>query len=138
MGIRLMKQIARGRRPGSKNYTREFRERVVAETNDPDRSIAEVARTHGLNANMVAQWRRRSLEAQLATPRPCLALLPVDVVDLPEEDAGNHAASQDQRVPAVAARPPECEIEIEIGKRRVRISGLSMDRAEQFLRECLK
>jgi len=27
---------------------------------------------------------------------------------------------------------------IEVGKRRVRIRGLSMDRAEQCLRECLK
>lgn len=133
-----MKQMARGRRPGSKNDTREFRETVVAEANDPSRSIAEVALTHGLNANMVSQWRRSSLAARLATSEASLALLPVDVVDLPGEDAGNRASSQDQQMPAVAATPPGCEIEIEIGKRRVRISGLSMDRAEQFLRDCLK
>ncbi|HKU01034.1 MAG TPA: transposase [Paraburkholderia sp.] len=133
-----MKPIARGRRPGSKNYTKAFRETVVAEANDPNRSIAEVARTHGLNANMVAQWRRSSLEAQRTTPASCVALLPVDVIDLHGEDAGNHVAPQDREVTVRPATPTGCEIEIEIGKRRVRIRGLSMDRAEQFLRDCLK
>ncbi|MCA8395118.1 transposase [Burkholderia vietnamiensis] len=58
-----------GRQPGSKNYTKEFREAVAAEANDPNRSIAEVARAHGLNANMVAQWRRSLLDTQ---PAPSL------------------------------------------------------------------
>ncbi|CAM2157954.1 transposase [Paraburkholderia tropica] len=72
MGIRMMKSSAHGRRPGSRNYTKEFREAVVAEANDPNRSIAEVARTHGLNANMVAQWRRKSLDVQRASAAPCV------------------------------------------------------------------
>ncbi|WP_218642334.1 hypothetical protein [Caballeronia sordidicola] len=29
---------------------------VAAQANDPERSIAEVAQEHGLNANMVAKW----------------------------------------------------------------------------------
>ncbi|WP_446728047.1 transposase [Paraburkholderia sp. SG-MS1] len=40
---------------GMRSCTKEFREAVAAEANDPNRSIAEVARAHGLNANMVAQ-----------------------------------------------------------------------------------
>ncbi|WP_260444751.1 transposase [Burkholderia sp. Bp8986] len=43
---------------GIEELQKEFREAVAAEANDPNRSIAEVARAHGLNANMVAQWRR--------------------------------------------------------------------------------
>ncbi|WP_413212752.1 transposase [Paraburkholderia kururiensis] len=66
MGIRLMKPVVHGRQPGSKNYTKEFREAVAAEANDPNRSIAEVARAHGLNANMVAQWRRSLLDSKRA------------------------------------------------------------------------
>ncbi|WP_082728236.1 transposase [Burkholderia mayonis] len=46
-------------RLGSKNYTREFRAQVVAETRDPGRLIAEVARSHGLNANLLSIWRRK-------------------------------------------------------------------------------
>nr|WP_217486169.1 transposase [Burkholderia contaminans] len=65
-----MKPVVHGRQPGSRNYTKEFREAVAAEANDPNRSIAEVARAHGLNANMVAQWRRSLLDTQ---PVPCLS-----------------------------------------------------------------
>ncbi|WP_425128550.1 transposase [Burkholderia latens] len=49
---------AQGRRRGSKNYTNESRTQVVAETRDPTRSLAEVARAHGLNANLASKWRR--------------------------------------------------------------------------------
>ncbi|WP_412530504.1 transposase [Burkholderia lata] len=61
MGFRLMKPTAHRRQLGSKNYMKEFREAVVAEASGPNRSIAEVARRHGLNANIVAQCRRKSL-----------------------------------------------------------------------------
>jgi transposase len=54
----MMEVSAPGRRRGSRNYTQEFREMVVAQANDPARSIADVAQEHGLNANMVAKWRR--------------------------------------------------------------------------------
>ncbi|WP_175951167.1 transposase [Burkholderia sp. BCC0405] len=133
-----MKPTAHGRQLGSRNYTKEFREAVVAEASDPNRSIAEVARRHGLNANMVAQWRRRSLEAKQAAPAPCVALLPVDVIELPPESTASTAPPQEQKVPACAATSLNCEIEIEVGKRRIRICGISQEFAEQFLRDCLK
>ena len=66
-----METKARGRKPGSKNYSQEFREAVVAQANDPSRSIAEVAQEHGLNANMIARWRR--IHQQRALPAPTLA-----------------------------------------------------------------
>jgi transposase len=138
MGIRLMKSAARGRQRGSRNYTKEFRESVAAEANDPNRSIAEVARTYGLNANMVAQWRRSLLEAQRVTLAPGVELLPVDVIDLPTEDILNHAPMQTEDVPAALAMSPSCEIEIELGKRRIRITGVSQEFAERFLQDCLK
>ncbi|MFL9872850.1 transposase [Paraburkholderia megapolitana] len=133
-----MKSTARGRQLGSRNYTKEFREAVVAESNDPNRSIADVARMHVLNANMVAQWRRRSPEARRATPAPCVELLPVDVVDLPVEDARNHAPRQDQEVPVSTARPSNCEIKVVVGKRHICIRGVSQAFAEELLRDCLK
>jgi transposase len=114
---------------------------VAAEANDPNRSIAEVARAHGLNANMVAQWRRGLLEAQRVTSVAEVALLPVDVVDLPAKDVPNDALPQTLDVsssPASPTMPLSCEIEIEIGKRRVGIRGVSQEFAEQFLRDCLK
>ncbi|WP_338862598.1 IS66-like element accessory protein TnpA [Mycetohabitans rhizoxinica] len=69
----MMEEKAPGRRRGSKNYSKEFRAMVVAQANDPSRSIAEVAQAHDLNANMVARWRRiheRSQAATLSQPEP--------------------------------------------------------------------
>ncbi len=67
----------------------------------------------------------------------CAELLPVTVVDSPmlsTQHATSHAMAEETRKMA----PTNCDIEIEVRKRRVRIRGLSVDRAEQFLRDCLK
>jgi transposase len=63
-----MELTARDRRRGSKNYTKEFREMVVGRANDCGRLIADVAQAHGLNANMVAKWRREDTRAQAPVP----------------------------------------------------------------------
>lgn len=79
---------------------------------------------------MVAQWRRRSLEARQAgadEPMRCAALLPVTVVDtwvLPSQHVTSPAIAGETR----ETTPMNCDIEIEVGKRRVRIRGLSVDR----------
>ncbi|MFM0069493.1 transposase, partial [Paraburkholderia aspalathi] len=65
---------------GSRNYTQEFREMVVAQANDPARSIADVAQEHGLNANMVAKWRRERSPAQSTPLLPAPeSFLPVQI-----------------------------------------------------------
>jgi transposase len=73
----MMETKARGRQHGSKNYSREFRAAVVAQANDPSRSIADVAQEHGLNANMISRWRR--IHQQREAP----ALAPVADTFLP-------------------------------------------------------
>ena len=40
------------------SYSKAFKRRVVAETLAPGASVAGVARSHGLNANMIFLWRR--------------------------------------------------------------------------------
>lgn len=75
-----MESKAVGRRLGSKNYPKEFRAMVVAQSNDPARSIADVAQEHGLNANMVARWRRAHERAQSTTnAQPAQTFIPVRV-----------------------------------------------------------
>jgi transposase len=53
---------------------------VVAQANDPARSIADVAQEHGLNANMVARWRRTHGRSQ-SVPRsqPVETFIPVQL-----------------------------------------------------------
>lgn len=98
-----MEAKARGRRPGSKNYSREFREAVVAQANDPARSIADVAQEHGLNANLISRWRRTHQQPALVAPASVAqTFLPV-------------------HFPAEPKAPPV--IVIELGTLRVRLEG---------------
>lgn len=53
---------------------------VVAQANDPARSIADVAHEHGLNANMIARWRRGRERNQSAThEQPTETFIPVQL-----------------------------------------------------------
>ncbi len=74
---------ARGRRRGSKNYTKAFRTQVVADTRDPTRSLAEVARAHGLNANLVSKWRRDQERAAASASEPAELFLPIEMASPP-------------------------------------------------------
>jgi transposase len=92
-------------------------------------------------------WRKQYREGKLVVPAldaapsmPCTELLSVDVIDsalvlqAPEPTVMSEAMSS---VP-MPTPTPVCEIEVEIGKRRVKIRGLSAERTEAFLQECLK
>ena len=69
-----------GRRAGSRSYPQSYKRRVVSETLQCRRSVAAVARDHGLNANMVFCWRRdprfRAEDRSLTVD---VAFLPVEV-----------------------------------------------------------
>ena len=126
-------------------YSLEFKQQVVQETLEPGTSVSVVARRHDMNANVVFEWKRLYREGKLklpgveAAPTSSTELLPVNVIDLPvpvsrpAQLAANESPSTAGNVP-----PCVCEIEVEIGKRRVRIRGLPLERAESFLQECLR
>ena len=73
--------LSPGRRVRRWRSVSEKRE-IVQLTVAPGASVAEVARTHGLNANQVFKWRRAFERGEL-TER-CAALLPVTVSSLSE------------------------------------------------------
>ncbi len=69
-----------GRRAGSRNYPPAYKRRVVNETFESGRSVAAVARDHGLNANMVFCWRRDPrFRAEDRALTADVAFLPVEV-----------------------------------------------------------
>lgn len=123
-------------------YSQELKQQIVLETLKPGVSVSSVARRHGINDNIVFEWRRLHRLGKLGLPAPatapaaCSELVPVHVIDspLPVGQALPHGPANE----AHAAQSSGCEVEIEVGKRRVRIRGMSMERAEQFLRECLR
>ena len=68
--------MADHRRSRRRSYSKAFKRRVVAETLEPGASVALVARTHGLNANMVFLWRG---DPRFGPGRNAAVFLPVEV-----------------------------------------------------------
>ncbi|WP_408380819.1 transposase, partial [Paraburkholderia caledonica] len=111
----------------------------------PGMSVSIVARRHDINANVVFAWRKQYREGKLLVPAleaapsvPSTKLLSVDVIDSALVLRSPEPAVASQAPSGVPMPAPVCEIEVEIGKRRVRIRGLSAERAEALLQECLK
>lgn len=140
-----------GSRVGQKHrvYPLAFKQQVIKETLEPGASVSIVARRHDMNANVVFEWRKLYREGKLVLPATSEAptsgvgaqLLAVDVIDMPVPAAlalPGPASAPSKTADSVSAPASVCEIEVEIGKRRVRIRGLSAERAEMFLQECLK
>lgn len=42
-----------------RRYDAEFKQQILAECAEPDASVASVALSHGINANVVHKWRRQ-------------------------------------------------------------------------------
>lgn len=61
------RQVVRRRRHGS-----QLKARVLAECAEPGASVAKVALSYGLNANLVHKWRRQAQACTLATPAAAL------------------------------------------------------------------
>jgi transposase len=62
-------------------HTLEAKRRIVAEACAPDASVAEVARRHGINANLVFSWRRQHQQGVLEEHTRRTKLLAVQVTD---------------------------------------------------------
>lgn len=104
------------RRRHSEALKRELIERSL----QPGASVSALAQEHGINANLLFNWRRLHLRAQrdagAAVDAP--TLLPVTVEpDVPA------APTPSPRPAPVSSRAPAGAIEIEIGSARVRLRG---------------
>ena len=72
----------RGARKGQRRiHTLEAKRRMVAEACAPGASVAEVARRHGLNANLLFSWRRQHQQGVLEEHTRRTKLLAVQVSD---------------------------------------------------------
>jgi transposase len=62
-------------------HTLEAKRRIVAEASAPGASVAEIARRHGLNANLLFSWRRQHQQGVLEEHTRRSKLLAVQVTD---------------------------------------------------------
>jgi transposase len=65
-----------------RSWKKDEKRRIVAESLEDGASVAEVARRHGLNANLLFTWRRQ-LAAAAPEPEERATILPVTVTFLP-------------------------------------------------------
>ena len=72
-----------------RRYTREYKERVLAECAEPGVSIAAVARRHGINDNMIYNWR-----AALRQRADDFVQLPLSVDGVAPTEEHNQASVQ--------------------------------------------
>jgi len=70
-----------GRRGQRRMHTLEAKRRIVAEASAPGASVAEIARRHGLNANLLFSWRRQHQQGVLEEHTRRSKLLAVQVTD---------------------------------------------------------
>ena len=84
--------------------------KILEQTKEPGASVAGIARQHGINANLIFNWRKQHLRGLLGVPRAnSSSLLPVRVSE----------GSAD----AIASAIPSGAIHIKFGKARIRIEG---------------
>jgi len=107
-----------------RRHGRELKKIVLDECSRPGASVARIALSHGLNANLVHKWRRearRSVATNLGEPSPAFIPLPVAPV----------------AAPAVLA---EIHIELRRGPLAVKVSWPTSASAEcaGWLRELLR
>lgn len=72
---------------------------IVQLTMEPGASVAEVARSYGVNANQVFKWRRALERGELV--EPCAALLPIRISS--SADSEKDAAEQARQTNAASA-----------------------------------
>jgi transposase len=86
-------------RKGRPNYPLEFKRQLAQAAREPKVSVAKLALTHGINANMLFTWRRQHRAGLFNEPLPRpVTLLPVSICN-----AKNHTVSGEHEPEAPAA-----------------------------------
>ena len=66
-----------------RRYDDEHKAQVVAECDAPGASVAKVAMSHGINANVVHRWRQLARETRVPTPAPTSEFVAVSLAPPP-------------------------------------------------------
>jgi len=117
---------------GRRIWSAGQKRKIVAEALAPDTSVAEVARRHSLNANLIFKWIKQAEEGwpdrrrTLAPRREPMTFVPVELADATIERAAaigrpaleSKIALQSRELPARPVREPRHETKA-VGRRSV-------------------
>ena len=102
---------------GARKYRRrtvDEKRQIVEEALSSGRSVAEIARSHELNANQLFDWRKQYLDGRLGVNGRACALLPVTVDEASDSGAADPAASTPAPAPGkIRIQLPRGEIHVE-------------------------
>ena len=114
------------RKKTRRRHTAELKQQILVECAEPGASVAGIALSHGINANVVHKWRREAGGALPALQAPAFVPVPVPLpLPLP---------------PAACAPAPDIRIELRRGATSVSVTW-PLEAAEQcavWMRELLK
>lgn len=110
----ILDTVAPARRTGRRpNFSLAFKRQVVEATLQPGASVSLIAREHDVNANLVFRWRHQYQEGVFGPVNQSPTFLPVQVIEA-STDASHTIPSQPVS---------HCEIVIELGEAKLRITG---------------
>jgi transposase len=122
-----------------RRHSKELKALVLAACEEPGASVAAVAQTHGLNANLVHKWRRdpaRRAPARVGSQRPAT------VADTPSTGDPRLSGFIPLAIPAAPAISPASDIRIELrrGATSIAVSWPTAAAAEcaGWMRELLR
>lgn len=109
-------------RTGRRTYTTDFKLAVVRQCGGPDVSVAAIAMTHRINANLVGRWIVRHRPTQRnPVLKETATLLPVTVEPMSESPAA--VAQDDAGATTKRGGASTAIIEIELYGARLRLRG---------------
>ena len=109
----------RTNRTGRRTYSREYKVEILAECSAPGASIAAIALSHGINANVVRRWIVQHRTGALnPSGTATQAMLPITVT--PVGKLASHARAQTGRAGSKHSSVGMIEIELEAARIRVR------------------
>ncbi|HEY1128090.1 MAG TPA: transposase [Roseateles sp.] len=85
-----------------RRYSRELKDQIIAECDAPGASVARVALSHGINANIVHGWRKLAGHAKPAVARP--EFVPVAVAPMAPARVDERAVEFELRRGAVTLK----------------------------------
>ncbi len=111
------------RRNGRCIYSREGKRALVEECLEPGVSVARLALTHGVNANLLRKWIKAYERSSTRMPPKSAELLPVIAMQAPAV--------------TTPSAPPESPIEIVVGDATIRLRGSVDAQQLRTILECL-
>jgi transposase len=87
-----------------RRHSRELKAQILAECDVPGTSVAKVAMSHGINANIVHGWRKQAREGGAMVPARSFEFVPVSLAPTAERPAADRNVEIELRRGAVCMK----------------------------------